>query len=56
MTEVEPRSANLFVAGRAQRGIVNKFGNFATLGPRPGALRGFLIEINVRHFYDTYAI
>ena len=27
MTEVEPSSADLFVAGRAQRGVVNKFGN-----------------------------
>ena len=29
MTEVEPRSADLFVAGRAQRSIVNKFGIIA---------------------------
>jgi hypothetical protein len=28
MIEVEPRSAALFVAGRVQRGVVSKFGNF----------------------------
>ena len=46
MTEVEPRSADLFVAGRAQRGVVNKFGSFARLAAIPAA--GYLNEILIQ--------
>ena len=46
MTEVEPSSADLFVAGRAQRGVVNKFGSFARLAAIPAA--GYLNEILIQ--------